>query len=995
MLNYNLNINSPLQQAKKNEDVRPPINWDFHSFASASDSTDLSERTFATMSINTPNTNCIQVSIDSGNSFVSDAQADVTASVTGSNWPITGSTTMSLFTAGITYDPLAVDQYFSASVSASGTEIIANPSISASIITNNFLSSEFYRFYVSGSVVHMKGNVFNPLVNWKAQNQSPVTTTGNINGHTASFNIVKDINVPLVNISQVTGSISSSFPYQYNFGVTASLTASINNATGSTSMSISIPQAGINVSQQWLNETTTEAKLTGSFAASNNNPYNITASVTFNKGNIYNSKINFLVTGSTPDSYSLYTIPAQYNLVKDINVNIVAFPATSSISGNVFNEYAFNQTSSLTGSGQYSAYQVFAYVTESLELANSGSTTLVTASAVQQTLTQKFAVDNIEDYNITAKSFVDKIPALAASIIVIGGGGGGGCGGVHPSGGDLPVASGGGGGAGGFVQHDFLIVPNKAYIIESIGVGGRGATTGSFTGSLAFTGSNGTETTVRAYLPANLVGATTQFVEAIIGADGGYTGSNGSNENNNGGAGGKSGASSYALVADPYQLRNNEYSGGAGSDGSAGGGAGIIAAGQTSKAGINLGGAPGAGTSTDTTLITGSIAPTFYFQSQSFTITGSGGDGGITSSIDGKNATAFGGGGGGGFGASKSGGNGGRGQNGAVIIIYSGSQKLTVPNETITTFTNGFTQHIIKTTGSFSYDYTPVPNPPAQPYQWRAELLVVGGGGCGAGDISGGGGAGGYVYSPYSWFDTSKTYNVTVGEGQPTGSAAPSGSNSFVIDNATSTAIAVANGGGKAGSFDGACGGGGSGFGGLGGKAIAGLIDLEYVYTASYKQGFNGGNSNDSFRSAGGGGGASTTGSAGINFGGGAAANSGAGGLGRYSLDFIPVGLCGGGQGSTPGDEATGSRAFGGGVNVYFGVSGSAVINGIPNTGGGGAGQDTYPSPGGGAGGSGIVQIKYVGTPRATGGQIQTQLASGSYYTLHTFTASGVFSPTN
>jgi hypothetical protein len=43
MLNYNLNINSPLQQAKKNEDVRPPIYWDFHSFTSASDNSDLEE----------------------------------------------------------------------------------------------------------------------------------------------------------------------------------------------------------------------------------------------------------------------------------------------------------------------------------------------------------------------------------------------------------------------------------------------------------------------------------------------------------------------------------------------------------------------------------------------------------------------------------------------------------------------------------------------------------------------------------------------------------------------------------------------------------------------------------------------------------------------------------------------------------------------------------------------------------------------------------------
>jgi hypothetical protein len=64
MLNYNLNINSPLQQEKKNEDVRPPIYWSFESFATASDSSDLGELGFATMSIDAPLTNCNEVSND-------------------------------------------------------------------------------------------------------------------------------------------------------------------------------------------------------------------------------------------------------------------------------------------------------------------------------------------------------------------------------------------------------------------------------------------------------------------------------------------------------------------------------------------------------------------------------------------------------------------------------------------------------------------------------------------------------------------------------------------------------------------------------------------------------------------------------------------------------------------------------------------------------------------------------------------------------------------
>jgi hypothetical protein len=277
MLNYNLNINSPLQQEKKNEDVRPPINWDFHSFASASDSTDLSERTFATMSINTPNTNCIQVSVDSGNSFISDAQAPVTASLTGSNWPITGSTTMSLFTAGITYDPLAVDQYFSASVSASGTQIIANPSISGSIITNKFLSSEFYRWFVSGSVVHMKGNVFNPLVKVLATGSNSIYS--NSQGTNTILNIVKNVNEPIsMSIGYITGSQTSSFQYEYAFNITSSLTGSANWPRSAShlypTMSLSIPEAGINVISYQ-----TASIITASFAAITNSTYTITASV--------------------------------------------------------------------------------------------------------------------------------------------------------------------------------------------------------------------------------------------------------------------------------------------------------------------------------------------------------------------------------------------------------------------------------------------------------------------------------------------------------------------------------------------------------------------------------------------------------------------------------------------------------------------------------------------------------------------------------------------
>ena len=275
MLNYNLNLIEPLQQEKKNEDLRPSISWDFNSFASASDSTNISEMSFATMSINALNTNCIQVTVDSNNSFTSDAQSEVTASITGSNWAITGSTTMSMFTAGITYDPLAVDQYYSSSISASGTQIIANPSITGSIATNKFLISEFYRFYVNGQVIHTKGNVYNPLVKVLATGSNSIYS--NSQGTNTILNIVKNVNEPVsMSIGFITGSQTSQ--YQYAFNITSSLTGSANWPRSAShlypTMSLSIPEVGINVISY-----ETSSIITASFAATTNSTYTITASI--------------------------------------------------------------------------------------------------------------------------------------------------------------------------------------------------------------------------------------------------------------------------------------------------------------------------------------------------------------------------------------------------------------------------------------------------------------------------------------------------------------------------------------------------------------------------------------------------------------------------------------------------------------------------------------------------------------------------------------------
>jgi hypothetical protein len=954
MLNYNLNIIEPLKQDKKNEDVRPPIYWDFHSFASASDSTDLSERTFATMSIDAPGTNCIQVSVDSGNSFTTDGQYPVTASVTGSNWPITGSTTMSLFTFGITYDPASTDQFYIDAVSASAAEINVNPSITGSIITNEFSASEFYRWYVSGSVVHMKGNVYNGPINWLARNQSPSTTTENVNGFTSSFNIVKDENVRLVNLQEVTGSTSSSFNNFYALNITSSLTASIiNDTTGSTTMSISIPEAGVTTSSILLNSTSAGIEIiTASFVASQNEPYNITASVTFNKGNIWDAKVNWLTTGSNADSYSMYTIPTQFNVFKDVNVDDTVLTQnvlmahselTQSVSGEFQTQYAFNFETEVTQSITYPSYQVYAYPTTSLVITpDVGNTTVYNSGSTLEFTEQPDG----PSYQITASAYINKIPSLFATVVVIGAGGSG-----SVNGSDGSEVKGAGGGAGGFYQTDIIVAPNLPYVIETIA---KNPTDADFT---KFTYYNGIG---QPYGSSSILA---------------FSGNSAL-----GGGGGRSGYVNIYLENDAYTvqgLNNGNINGG-------GGGGGTYNSASGANGGLDLGGAGSLGT--------GSVFPTLFFQSSSFQLTGSAGDGSTLSMVNGGTSTAFGGGGGGALATGPFAGTAGTGGQGAVIVAYSGSQKLTVPEGTITRFENGLTVHIFKQTGSFSYDYVPVPNPDEQPYQWRTETLAIAGGGCGGSDEGGGGGAGGYSYNPNFYYELGKTYNVTVGPGQPAffnTSSSKSGSDSYITDSENNT-ILFTKGGGTGFGLPGGSGGGATNTG-PGGVTVFGYYDNSYYIRMAQKQGNDGGGADPNFGNAGGGGGASSTGSLGSNPGGGGPTpNSGGGGIGAYTIDFIPVRVCGGGTGIEPGANALNlGAAWGGGLPASGDGTGSAATS----FGSGGGGARTIPNAGG-KGGDGLVQIRYAGTQRATGGQIETALLSGSYYTLHTFTASGTFTPT-
>jgi hypothetical protein len=264
-------------------------------------------------------------------------------------------------------------------------------------------------------------------------------------------------------------------------------------------------------------------------------------------------------------------------------------------------------------------------------------------------------------------------------------------------------------------------------------------------------------------------------------------------------------------------------------------------------------------------------------------------------------------------------------------------------------------------------------------------LVIAGGGGGGNQDAFGGGGAGGYrssvagessgggasAESPLAVSPGS--YTVTVGLGGLPGDPGARGGDSVFGP------ITSIGGGGGGGSYPsltsrngttGGSGGGGSGSGPSVNPGIPGSA-------GTVGQGFAGGSGRSdesTFRNAGGGGGAGGVGGSGST----SNATGGTGGPGvASSITGTAVTRGGGGAGGQAAGTAGGSG--GGGA---FNVSGTA------NTGGGGGGA-------GGSGGSGIVIIRYpilyTGPQQATGGNTVTT-AGG--YTVHTFTASGVFTVT-
>lgn len=332
--------------------------------------------------------------------------------------------------------------------------------------------------------------------------------------------------------------------------------------------------------------------------------------------------------------------------------------------------------------------------------------------------------------------------------------------------------------------------------------------------------------------------------------------------------------------------------------------------------------------------------------------------------------------------------------NTAYVYAINPNQIIVVATSGTTAPVNGTIDGITNTGQTFYIAPTP---------DLVGQLLVVGGGGSGGNhnttNSNGGGGGGGLLYA--SSLTLTGSYNVIVGAG---GIAIANSTNSIGNRGGNSAfGIYIAQGGGGgAGSGAGSATSGGSGGGAAsnGGGSAGAATQTSIGVATGYG---NPGGSSATAQSGAGGGGA---GSAGISGTGGSP--GGNGGQGRaYDISGTWRWYAGGGGGGGNSSEAAGDGYAGGGrgagstaqysYNNYPAqgtvnsiTTGSATPNAIPGTGGGG-GAGSYWAPNGGwsngsgAGGSGIVIVRYPGGQKATGGTVTS--VGGD--TIHTFTATG------
>jgi len=256
--------------------------------------------------------------------------------------------------------------------------------------------------------------------------------------------------------------------------------------------------------------------------------------------------------------------------------------------------------------------------------------------------------------------------------------------------------------------------------------------------------------------------------------------------------------------------------------------------------------------------------------------------------------------------------------------------------------------------------------------------IVLAGGGGGGSNYAGGGGAGGYreVVSPSSPYTGSPlngypsapnrvtvsvtSFPITVGGGGAAGSSNAKGTSGASSIFSSITSAGGGGGGSVPGpSIEGSDGGSGGGVANDGRPYPAPSGNVPPV---SPSQGNNGGRAQISggVNGSGGGGGAGAVGQDGGRC---SSTNQGAGGAGvASSITGSPVtrggGGGGGGQNTTPPSTAGGAGGGGAGSGGHSGSGGTPAVSGTANTGGGGGGGTCGPNVGG-AGGSGIVIIRY------------------------------------
>lgn len=304
---------------------------------------------------------------------------------------------------------------------------------------------------------------------------------------------------------------------------------------------------------------------------------------------------------------------------------------------------------------------------------------------------------------------------------------------------------------------------------------------------------------------------------------------------------------------------------------------------------------------------------------------------------------------------------------------------------------NSFTTPSINATTTYYYDVTgngctstprssmvatinPIP-PTAILGNGQVEYLVVGGGGGGGHDGAGGGG-GGQVKSGNINL-AAGTYAVTIGGGgansTTTGGQAADGGTTTLSFPTAITSIGGGGGGSKqANGRPGANGGGGGHHATTIMTGGAGAVG-----------GFNGGTNGAAGSTGAGGGGGGGAAGAGTN---GPAGNGGAGVASNITGTTAYYG--GGGGGGSHSGTGTGIGGIGGGGTGGRGLGTNVLATaGTANTGGGGGGAGEASSNPGKAGGSGVVIIRYLGTPNGTGGTI----SQVNGYTIHRFNSNGSF----